>query len=197
MTDLEVTDYSEKAIVVRGDTKMYKEQLKTLGGKYNANLRDGPGWIFPKKFEDKVLAFTATGVSDVPESSSEEKTVSSPVVNISAENILVQLDKLFIEMPPVARLTFLSKIHALSAKPYSGGAGLSVPKLPIRTLQALPKSVQVTTASYSSVARPMAKPMVSKIAFAKSASAVSSDPENPEEDGEEDAPVARPRLLGK
>jgi hypothetical protein len=33
MSDLNCSEYSEKAIVVRGDsTKTYKEDLKTLGG---------------------------------------------------------------------------------------------------------------------------------------------------------------------
>jgi len=57
MSSLTCTEYSEKAIVVRGDTKDYKEELKQLGGKYNANLRDGAGWIFSKKSQDKVNEF--------------------------------------------------------------------------------------------------------------------------------------------
>ena len=48
MADLTVEDYSEKSIVVRGDTKEHKDALKQLGGKWNSRLRDGAGWIFSK-----------------------------------------------------------------------------------------------------------------------------------------------------
>lgn len=57
MTELVCSEYSEKSIVVHGDTRLYKEELKKLGGKYNANLRNGPGWIFSKNAQDKVEEF--------------------------------------------------------------------------------------------------------------------------------------------
>lgn len=46
---LQVLDYSEKAVVVIGDTKNIKEQLKELGGRFNARLSCGAGWIFSAK----------------------------------------------------------------------------------------------------------------------------------------------------
>jgi len=46
-----ITDYSEKAILVSGGTKRYKDELKTLGGKWNSTLK---GWIFPKTVKGKV-----------------------------------------------------------------------------------------------------------------------------------------------
>jgi hypothetical protein len=53
--DLHIIDYSEKSFVVRGDsTKDYKERLKELGGKWNANLKDGGGWIFSNNNREKV-----------------------------------------------------------------------------------------------------------------------------------------------
>jgi len=61
MSDLNCSEYSEKAIVVRGEsTKTYKEQLKTLGGKYNASLRGGAGWIFSKTSQGKVNKFISS-----------------------------------------------------------------------------------------------------------------------------------------
>lgn len=58
MSGLFVQDYSEKAIVVRGEkTKDLREDLKTLGGKWNGGLRGGGGWIFPKNNSDKILKF--------------------------------------------------------------------------------------------------------------------------------------------
>jgi len=44
--NLNITSYSEKSFVIRGDTKIYKEKIKELGGKWNRNLKGGPGWIF-------------------------------------------------------------------------------------------------------------------------------------------------------
>ena len=44
---LTIEQYSDKAIVVRGDTQPYKEDLKNIGGKWNSALKGGGGWIFP------------------------------------------------------------------------------------------------------------------------------------------------------
>ena len=74
--NLSCNDYSDKAVVVRGDTKEHKEQLKSLGGKYNANLRDGPGWIFSKKAEKTVREFIQNGT--VPESRKTEEKSNTP-----------------------------------------------------------------------------------------------------------------------
>ena len=51
---LQLIDYSEKAFAIIGETKPIKEQLKQLGGKYNAFLKCGPCWIFSKKKIDEV-----------------------------------------------------------------------------------------------------------------------------------------------
>lgn len=61
MADLTVEDYSEKCIVVRGNTKGHKDALKELGGKYNPRLKNGPGWIFPKSDEKDVYGYMSSG----------------------------------------------------------------------------------------------------------------------------------------
>lgn len=48
---IQLIDYSEKAIAVVGETKAIKETLKTLGGRFNAHLTCGAGWIFSKAKE--------------------------------------------------------------------------------------------------------------------------------------------------
>ena len=53
---LQVVDYSEKAVAVVGDTKPHAEKLKELGGRFNARLKCGAGWIFSKKKEAAVRA---------------------------------------------------------------------------------------------------------------------------------------------
>jgi hypothetical protein len=52
---IKVEDYSSKSIVVYGETKIYKEKLKELGGKYNGNLSVGPGWVFSNKKKDEII----------------------------------------------------------------------------------------------------------------------------------------------
>lgn len=46
--NLKVIQYSDKCIVVVGDTKPNKDRLKSLGGSYNQWLKCGAGWVFPK-----------------------------------------------------------------------------------------------------------------------------------------------------
>jgi hypothetical protein len=45
---LQITNYSDKAVKVSGDTKQYKDRLKELGGRFNPFLTGGPGWIFSR-----------------------------------------------------------------------------------------------------------------------------------------------------
>ena len=49
-TTVRMVDYSEKSIVLTGNTKPYKEEIKSLGGRWNSRLKDGDetmmGWIF-------------------------------------------------------------------------------------------------------------------------------------------------------
>ena len=54
---MELQDYTEKSIVVIGETKDNKDGLIKLGGKFNAKLKVGPGWIFPKTEKERVLKF--------------------------------------------------------------------------------------------------------------------------------------------
>lgn len=48
---IQIIDYSEKAIAIIGDTRAIKDTLKTLGGRFNAHLTCGAGWIFSKAKE--------------------------------------------------------------------------------------------------------------------------------------------------
>ena len=48
---VQIIDYSEKAIAIIGETRAIKDTLKTLGGRFNAHLTCGAGWIFSKAKE--------------------------------------------------------------------------------------------------------------------------------------------------
>lgn len=43
---LQIINYSDKAVAVIGDTREIKDELKNLGGRFNARLSCGAGWIF-------------------------------------------------------------------------------------------------------------------------------------------------------
>jgi len=51
--NLQIVDYSEKGVVLTGDTKPIKDEIKALGGKFGmrfdtSKVSSGVGWIFPK-----------------------------------------------------------------------------------------------------------------------------------------------------
>ena len=52
--NISFVDYSEKAFAIIGDTKPIKDQLKSLGGRFNFRLKCGAGWIFSKTKETEV-----------------------------------------------------------------------------------------------------------------------------------------------
>lgn len=57
--EIQVIEYSEKAIAVIGNTKPIKDTLKALGGRFNFRLSCGAGWIFPKsKMEELKQALS-------------------------------------------------------------------------------------------------------------------------------------------
>lgn len=93
------SNYTERAIAVFGETKLYSKKLLELGGKFNMNLNyrldknlikttrsDGkePGWIFPKTKLSSIEAFVknppkVTEGDERREYSQESKTKESKV----------------------------------------------------------------------------------------------------------------------
>ena len=63
-SDLAIIHYTDKAIVLTGDTKPFKDQIKALGGKFGSHfdtskVPSGIGWLFPKTKLAEVQAFVA------------------------------------------------------------------------------------------------------------------------------------------
>lgn len=54
---MEAEYYSDKSIAVYGETKPWAANLRTIGGKFNYNLRGKPGWIFPRSKEAELMQF--------------------------------------------------------------------------------------------------------------------------------------------
>lgn len=73
-SQLNIIQYTEKSFVVRGNTTENKEQLKNIGGKYNALLKGGPGWIFPNFLKKNVEEYVKSGsITNSSFSSKEDK----------------------------------------------------------------------------------------------------------------------------
>ncbi len=120
--DLTVHEYSEKSIVVRGeDTKLYKEELKDLGGKYNSRLKGGPGWIFSKRYEDKVLSFVCSGqvkvTNFVPKhetKSNYQKNAKRVLKSASAiDKVYSDIESLVMNMSDQQKLEFISRVTTI------------------------------------------------------------------------------------
>lgn len=120
MSDLNCSEYSEKAIVVRGEsTKTYKDNLKTLGGKYNASLKGGAGWIFSKTSEAKVNKFiSSVNKGDITPSSpveerQESRKATTSSVDIRMPSILQDIKTLMEGKDSEYKLAFLSSVTLL------------------------------------------------------------------------------------
>lgn len=59
-------DYNELSFVIRGDTELYRKQLKKLGGRWNPNLKGGSGWIFSKKKHTYDVDKWMNGIDSTP-----------------------------------------------------------------------------------------------------------------------------------
>jgi hypothetical protein len=51
---LRIERYSDKSVVVRGDTKTHKDALKNLKGVFNPKLKGGEGWVYSKSRIDEL-----------------------------------------------------------------------------------------------------------------------------------------------
>lgn len=51
---MEITQYNEKTLLLTGNTKPYKEELKKMHARYNYGLG---GWIWPARMRKELEAF--------------------------------------------------------------------------------------------------------------------------------------------
>jgi hypothetical protein len=85
---LYIEDYSDRSIAVFGDTKPYKEQLKTLG-LYNPALKNKkenkicPGWTFYKTKEAEVRQLVNDINAGKKPISTEQKISSAELITLS------------------------------------------------------------------------------------------------------------------
>lgn len=113
MSSLTCSNYSDKAIVVRGsDMNSYEEELQQLGGKYNAMLKGGGGWIFSKQKEAKVRAF----ISEMSQGDSSDPSGPTSSVGPSSRDLLEQIKARYASVNHSERLRFLIEVTTLLAK---------------------------------------------------------------------------------
>ena len=108
---LEIVDYSEKAVVVFGDTKAIKDQLKELGGRFNPALKHNgekrAGWIFGKKQADKVKKLMApTELPALPEAGQKKITIKEgDLIAFKADSFQVSLNRsLYHDLPGIIEM---------------------------------------------------------------------------------------------
>ena len=65
MDKLSIREYSAKSFVIIGDSREFKDQIKTLGGKWNTKLMIddnlSSGWIFPNSLRENVDKWFLSG----------------------------------------------------------------------------------------------------------------------------------------
>lgn len=85
MENIQIVEYSNKAIAVVGNTKGMKEQLKKAGGRFNSRLSCGAGWIFPKSKKTAVLSIVGGSGVVAKEAITEQAADKYKVLKFIAE----------------------------------------------------------------------------------------------------------------
>lgn len=117
ITEINIVEYSESSFAVQGNTFGYKNDLRTLGGKYNAKLRGGPGWIFSFASEKKVREYIETGKLPVSlEKEKSETTTSSSFKKPQKESTQIEKPNSFATPTLTEYALLLSTINSMADK---------------------------------------------------------------------------------
>jgi hypothetical protein len=124
--DLKIEAYTEKSIVVCGNTKDYKDQLKEHGGKWNSNLtKNGEkfgGWIYPISKKSALEKWIGSVKKDPV-----KETLTNTVSNVTSTSIEKRLTEVEDKLNKILDLlqnvsnegefkTFKSKVLGLKEK---------------------------------------------------------------------------------
>ena len=97
MANIKLEIYSDASFVLRGsETKDYKEKIKELGGRWNAKLRGGRGWIFSNKREKSVKEWL--------DSIGKKKSKSQISQELANNEILKKITELEIQVKKMSEL---------------------------------------------------------------------------------------------
>ena len=121
--EINIVDYSDKAIVVYGNTKDFKDHFINIKGKWNSNLRDGSGWVFPKsklKVVEELVDSIKNNKPSVVSKEPEQKYQRSTYVSNNND-----LDKKYVKIEMY--LSLLSRVEKLEQDMYHISKGTIVP----------------------------------------------------------------------
>jgi hypothetical protein len=134
---LSVEVYSEKAIVLRGASDGHKTILEANKGMFNARLKGGAGWIFPKYLKSQIETLVEqinSGVDLSPPASKSSNTEHKEC-EVSKKEYLALVSRVERLEALVAQLTRGSSVP--SSVSYSASSSVS-PKAVPPTLDNLP-----------------------------------------------------------
>jgi hypothetical protein len=97
MLQIQIENYSEKAIKIYGDTKPLKDTLRSLGAKYNPYLKGGPGWIASAKKRETFEAIIYSAPTSAPVTLA---TVTMEALSHDAPKVVVQEAPAIPSTPP-------------------------------------------------------------------------------------------------
>jgi len=108
MPKITVDNYSDKAIIVHGDTQPYKDSIKEIGGKWNFTLK---GWIFHKNktpiVEELIKKIEEGKIKAVPV---EQKTYEKAYEKVTQEKVVID-EKKFVPLKDY--LDLLSRVERI------------------------------------------------------------------------------------
>jgi len=99
MLQIQIENYSEKAIKIHGDTKPIKDALRDAGAKFNPYLKGGPGWIASAKKRETFEAIIYSAPTSAPITLATVTMEAPKVVVHEAPKVVIQ-DAPVIPSPP-------------------------------------------------------------------------------------------------
>jgi len=113
--NIQITEYSEKSFVVRGDIENLTDDLTNLGGKFNSRLRGGEGWIFSKSKQANVEKYKEKG-EVIAQNSFSSSTKQSPYQNQGSSNVassaqLARIEKQIANLTKMMTVIYNSMVY--------------------------------------------------------------------------------------
>ena len=113
--ELEIVDYSEKAVAVFGDTKPVKEKLNELGGRFNPRLNYNgekrAGWVFPKS-KRLELESMLKGIDTGKEQEKQISEIREATINMGNNNSTSDKE----DRPPMNAVAFTDFISCVQKR---------------------------------------------------------------------------------
>ena len=121
MSQIYIENYSERSIVVLGDTKPHKDALKSMGGRFNSRLKDDKvGWVFPKTFEQQVKDYVSNGKITVKVKPNKDRLQQLQEFNRDIKEDIKRVEKKIDNLDKKLDV-IVSLLHQIIGKPNNSG----------------------------------------------------------------------------